>query len=218
MDNDFQTFEKALTSKDIAAMIGIAESTVRKYAASLEEAGYPFSKDGTGEKAARIFTDSDAMVMRHLKDLREKTNVAVEQAAQLIAAKHPKGMTKASDKHSRGMTQLAAFDATVQKTDFDEAINAIKERHEERYTVLAQKVDSLMELNKALLDRLDQRNAVISELAESLHAQKAIAAAGDGQREERERDRDQKLMHILRELQETKAAANKSVWKRIFGK
>lgn len=206
MENDFQTFEKALTSKDIAAMIGIAESTVRKYAAALEEAGYPFSKDGTGEKAARIFTESDAMVMRHLKELRERTNVPVEQAAQLISAKHPKGMI-----------QVAAFDATGVKPDYEAVINAINERHEERYTSLEEKVDSLMELNKALLDRLDQRDAVIGELAESLNAQKAIAAAGVDSREERERARDEKLMQILRELQETKAAANKPIWQRLFG-
>lgn len=207
MDNDFQTFEKALTSKDIAAMIGIAESTVRKYAAALEEAGYPFSKDGTGEKAARIFTEPDAMVMRHLKELREKTNIPVEQAAQLIASKHPKGMT-----------QVAAFDATASKIDYNTLINAINERHDERYTTLEDKVDSLMELNKKLLERLDQRDAVINELVESLNTQKAIANTGEDLKEERERERDQKLMQILRELQEAREEANKPVWKRIFGK
>lgn len=207
MENDFQTFEKALTSKDIAAMIGIAESTVRKYAAALEEAGYPFSKDGTGEKAARIFTEPDAMVMRHLKELREKTNIPVDQAAQLIASKHPKGMT-----------QVAAFDATASKIDYNTLINAINERHDERYTTLEDKVDSLMELNKKLLERLDQRDAVIGELVESLNTQKAIANTGEDLKEERERERDQKLMQILRELQEAREEANKPVWKRIFGK
>jgi DNA-binding transcriptional MerR regulator len=196
MNNDFQTFERALTSKDIAAMIDIAESTVRKYAAALEGAGYPFTKDGEGEKAARIFTESDAMVIRHLKDLREKTNIPVEQAAQLISAKHPKGMT-----------QVAAFDAIAPKVDLDAVINAINERHDKRYSDLETKVDSLMDLNKALLERLDKREQAA-----------AIAAASEDQREEREKERDAKLTQVLREIQEAKAAANKSVWSRLFGK
>ncbi|NHN33552.1 hypothetical protein [Paenibacillus agricola] len=207
MGNDFQTFEKALTSKDIAAMIGIAESTVRKYAAALEEAGYPFTKDGTGEKAARIFTEPDAMVMRHLKELREKTNIPVEQAAQLISSKHPKGMT-----------QAAAFNATALKPNYDTVINAINERHEERYTSLESKMDSLMELNKALLERLDKRDAVIQELAETLNTQKAIAAADEDRLEERDRKRDEQVTQILQEIREAKQLAGKSVWSRIFGK
>jgi hypothetical protein len=207
MNNDFQTFERALTSKDIAAMIDIAESTVRKYAAALEGAGYPFTKDGEGEKAARIFTESDAMVIRHLKDLREKTNIPVEQAAQLISAKHPKGMT-----------QVAAFDAIASKVDLDTVINAINERHDKRYSDLEAKVDSLMDLNKALLERLDEREQAVQRLTEIMTAQKAIAAASEDQREEREKERDAKLTHVLREIQEAKAAANKSVWSRLFGK
>jgi DNA-binding transcriptional MerR regulator len=207
MDNDFQTFEKALTSKDIAAMIGIAESTVRKYAAALEDAGYPFLKDGAGEKAARIFTESDAMVIRHLKELREKTNIPVEQAAQLVASKHPKGMT-----------QTMSFNAMAEKTDYDTVISAVNERHEERYTLLEEKMDSLMELNKALLDRLDKRDAVIHELAETLNTQKAIAAAGEDRQEERDRKRDEQVMQILQEIREAKHLAGKSVWSRLFGK
>lgn len=213
MENDFQSFEKALTSKDIAAMVGIAESTVRKYAAALEDAGYPFTKDGDGEKAARIFTGSDAMVMRHLKELREKANVPVEQAAQIVASKHPKGML-----------QVAAFDATAFRPNIDMLISTINERHEERYSALEMKVDEqsaqiekLIEMNSALFTALDELSTNNSRLTEIVTAQKAIAAGSEDQREERERLRDEKLTQVLREIQEAKAAANKSVWKRIFG-
>jgi hypothetical protein len=140
MEKEFRTFERVLTSKDIASMIDIAESTVRKYAAALESAGYPFTKDGEGEKAARIFTEADAMVIRHLKDLREKTNIPVEQAAQIVSSKHPKGMI-----------QIAAFEAIATKVDLDTVINDINERYDARYSGLEEKVDSLIDLNKAIL-------------------------------------------------------------------
>jgi DNA-binding transcriptional MerR regulator len=206
MNNDFTTFEKALTSKDIAAMVGIAESTVRKYAAALEDAGYPFTKDGAGEKAPRIFTEGDAMVMRHLKDLREKTNIPVEQAAQLISSKHPKGMT-----------QVAAFDDIAQKADLNMIINSINERHDERYTALEEKVNVLLEFNKALLERLEERENSLQNLTEIVTEQKSISAAGESRQEQRLREHDEKLTEVLREIREAKQQAGKSVWSRIFG-
>lgn len=209
MENDSQTFEKALTSKDIAAMIGIAESTVRKYAAALEDAGYPFTKDGDGEKAARIFTTADAMVIRHLKELREKTQIPVDQASQLIAAKHPK--------HSSTL-QVAAFDATVDKADIEAIVNVIHERHEERYSALELKVDALLEFNKALLERLDERDKAIQQLTDIVTSHKEIATVGASRQEERERERDAQVTQLLREIQETKQLVGRSVWKRMFGK
>jgi len=145
------------------------------------------------------------MVIRHLKDLRDKTNLPVEQAAQLISAKHPKGMT-----------QVTAFDAIAPKADIDTIINAINERHDKRYSHLEAKIDALMDLNKALLERLDEREQSVQQLTEIMMAQKAIAAAGE--REEREKERDAKITQVLREIQEAKVAANKSVWSRLFGK
>ncbi|MCR8636958.1 hypothetical protein [Paenibacillus radicis (ex Xue et al. 2023)] len=230
MDNDFQKFEKALTSKDIAAMIGIAESTVRKYAAALEDAGYPFTKDGDGEKAPRIFTESDAMVMRHLKELREKSNLPVEQAAQLISAKHPKGTL-----------QIAASNAIAPITDYNTIINAIHERHDKRFDALEEKINGINKFNEVLLERLDERDDVIRVLQEALAVQKALAAttestvqqqiqnavdtALDRHNERLKSDKAEMITYMREQLatkQEIAAAVeeerNKSIWKRIFGK
>jgi hypothetical protein len=75
-----------------------------------------------------------------------------------------------------------------------------------------------MELNKVLLERLDKRDTVIHELAETLNTQKAIAAAGEDRQEERDRKRDEQVMQILQEIREAKHLAGKSVWSRLFGK
>ena len=81
MGSDIQGSQKIYTTKEIATLLDMAISTVRKYAQQLEKSGYTIKK--TASKA-RTFTDNDIMVMRYLKDLRDKTNITVEQAASVV--------------------------------------------------------------------------------------------------------------------------------------
>lgn len=81
MDNDTQRSKKVYTTKEIATLLDMAISTVRKYAQQLEKSGYTITK--TASKA-RTFTENDIMVLRYLKDLRDKTNITVEQAAGIV--------------------------------------------------------------------------------------------------------------------------------------
>ena len=54
---------KEYSTKDIANMVDIAESTVRKYAQALEKAGYRFRKT---ENGSRIYTDNDVFVFKEV--------------------------------------------------------------------------------------------------------------------------------------------------------
>lgn len=81
MVNDIQQNEKAYTTKEIATLLDMAISTVRKYSQHLEKAGYIITKT---ESKARIFTAYDMMVLRYLKDLRDKTNITVDQATNIV--------------------------------------------------------------------------------------------------------------------------------------
>ncbi|PGT67181.1 hypothetical protein COD86_16645 [Bacillus cereus] len=58
----------------------IAESTVRKYAQSLEKAGYVFRKN---ENNTRIFTDIDELTFRDLIQARKEAGVNIDMAASL---------------------------------------------------------------------------------------------------------------------------------------
>lgn len=99
MDNDIQRAEKAYTTTEIATLLDMAISTVRKYAQHLERAGYVFTKK---KGNARIFTENDIMVLRYLKELRDKTNVTVDQATSIVIGRFSKdsAQSAATEKES----------------------------------------------------------------------------------------------------------------------
>lgn len=78
---------KELKSHDIAKTFGIAESTVRKYAQSLEKAGYVFRKN---ENNTRIFTDIDELTFRDLIQARKEAGVNLDMAASVAVIRRQK--------------------------------------------------------------------------------------------------------------------------------
>ncbi|MGX5576074.1 helix-turn-helix domain-containing protein [Bacillus toyonensis] len=78
---------KQLKSHDIAKTFGIAESTVRKYAQSLEKAGYVFRKN---ENSTRIFTDIDELTFRDLIQARNEAGVNLDMAASVAVIRRQK--------------------------------------------------------------------------------------------------------------------------------
>lgn len=78
---------KELKSHDIAKTFGIAESTVRKYAQSLEKSGYVFRKN---ENNTRIFTDIDELTFRDLIQARKEAGVNLDMAASVAVIRRQK--------------------------------------------------------------------------------------------------------------------------------
>ncbi|WP_110926785.1 hypothetical protein [Bacillus massiliglaciei] len=64
MRHDIQPNERAFSSKEVAAELGIATPTVRKYGQILERNGYEFLKDGD----RRIFVQADIQALIALRD------------------------------------------------------------------------------------------------------------------------------------------------------
>jgi hypothetical protein len=64
MRNNIQLNERAFSSKEVAEVVGIATSFVRKYGQILERNVYEFLKDGD----MRIFVQSDIEALIALRD------------------------------------------------------------------------------------------------------------------------------------------------------
>lgn len=131
MENDIQQVKKTYTTKDVATLLDMAISTVRKYAQYLEKAGYLIIKT---EGKARIFTESDIMVLRYLKELRDNTNITVEQATNVVV-----------EKFNKEEIQVASSEDT-----------AIIMQYEKRYEEMESKLNEQTELIKKLSVRLDK--------------------------------------------------------------
>jgi DNA-binding transcriptional MerR regulator len=72
--------ETGVTS-EIAKTLGVGASTLRKYAAALEEKGYVFER---AVNQSRIYTEMDVECFRHLKSLLRENNMTMTDAVETV--------------------------------------------------------------------------------------------------------------------------------------
>ena len=73
-------------SKDIANIVGIKPSTVRRYAQALEEAGYQFTKDDNDSRGTRIYFDEDIYFFQEMNKQSEETKVPIKSIAAMLVS------------------------------------------------------------------------------------------------------------------------------------
>lgn len=88
--------EKAYWARDVAQVLGISESTLRKYCLILEKAGYNFLR---GDNGRRAFLDRDVMALKKFQELSDKKGTTLDDAAVTVVAM--------IDKESDGSITLA---------------------------------------------------------------------------------------------------------------
>lgn len=66
---------------EIAKTLGVGASTLRKYAAALEEKGYVFER---AVNQSRIYTEQDIESFRHLKSLMRENNMTMAEAVENV--------------------------------------------------------------------------------------------------------------------------------------
>jgi hypothetical protein len=76
-----KNYETTYWNKELAGILGIGDSTLRKWCIELEKNGYEFFKDKQGNRA---FTDHDAIAMRKFKELVQTRQMTLENAANAV--------------------------------------------------------------------------------------------------------------------------------------
>lgn len=154
------------SSGDVATMIGIGATTVRKYALQLEKEGYHFSRSSNN---ARLFTSEDIMAVRYLKELREKTNITVEQAAAIVCEKFaPRNDSLSQEK--------------IDKKSNDQDFNELKQLIHQQNELLENLVQLLNRQQQYIDDQLMIRDrSLMHSINEKLEAQKLAAATEEAE-------------------------------------
>ncbi|MED0675257.1 DUF3967 domain-containing protein [Aneurinibacillus thermoaerophilus] len=75
-------FEKAYSTNEIATLLQIGDSTLRKWCIELEKNGYHFIRDDNDNRA---FVDHDVIVLRQLQEMTRGRKTTIGTAAMLIA-------------------------------------------------------------------------------------------------------------------------------------
>lgn len=143
--------ESYLKTADISKQTDLAESTVRKYAAALESAGYHFYKDGD----IRLFQREDIEAFLKIKELTKKAGIGVSHAATVFMAQSGHG--------TRSVAHVNADDKDITPAVSDNSMLleiATTQRLILEYLRESTEVKAEIREMKALLERMEeQKNA-----------------------------------------------------------
>lgn len=73
---------KAYTTTEVAAILGISQSTVRNYSIALEKHGYVIAKP----KRSRVFVEQDVATLTQMKELRASSKLPINDIAGMLGA------------------------------------------------------------------------------------------------------------------------------------
>jgi transposase-like protein len=148
MTEDFKQ-ERTYWSKEVADLLGIGSSTLRKWCIQLEERGYKFLRDA---QERRAFTERDVMALRSFRELTRDKGVTLENAADVV---------------------ISRFNPITTEDRTPSVLDELP-RSGERYEALMQKVDYLTEhtqkqeaFNQSLLELLKEQQAYIKNSIKS---------------------------------------------------
>lgn len=137
--------EKAYWNHEIAKVLGIGESTLRKWCIELEKNGYEFVK---GAKDSRAFLENDLQALTYFKQLTKTEKMPQETAAKSVVERFSKEI-------ENGRTIPVPFGNSQNSLYLEETVNQLLEHSKKQE-----------EFNKALIQRLEQQEKYISESLE----------------------------------------------------
>ncbi|MED0963276.1 DUF3967 domain-containing protein [Bacillus paramycoides] len=189
---------------DVANQLGIQSSTLRKYADVLEKEGYTFIKN---ERGHRKYREIDVMVFRKVINLKNDTDMTLENATKQVVAWHQGVEVMPLERHEIERYEEPDFNATMLQTMIQDQKEVIEKQNE-----------LLQELSKRLAEqdqRFTQRESELLGAIQSIQESQKLIAMNGSEDITKNQGRDEILMQTIREVQEVKkmiAASNDKKW------
>ncbi|TKA00667.1 DUF3967 domain-containing protein [Bacillus thuringiensis] len=193
--------EVVYTSSEVYTRLGVSGSTLRKYSDVLEREGYDVRKNNRGR---REYSEFDVVLIEQLVELSKQDGMTLEKSAKRVAK------------------QFGIHNMKEESQGLDSAPYQMQYQFQQQYSAMIEEINKmqqakLLEMEKRLGDRMDERNKLIEEdMKDRKEREERI--------EKRLEQRDDNLMKMVREIQEAKrtiisaqeeiaAAKKKSWWK-----
>lgn len=126
--------EQSYFGNEVAKVIGMGNSTVRKYSIALEEQGYVFQR---GINNSRVFYNKDILMLQRIMNIMNKKNMTLEQAVKLAVS--------SVDEDDR------TTPVTVETTDNNNSVTVLE------------RLERLEQINIKLVQKLEEQQRIISE-------------------------------------------------------
>ena len=146
MSDKTQQIQAVYSSSDVAITLKIQESTLRKYCLILEKNGYEFLKNENGHRA---FFDADSIVLKKFIELKNGSDMTLEQAAKSVVAwKNGTDITKGDTEDSQYIARY---------NDLLEGFTSFKENQEKFNQELLKQLQQQQEYISNKLEERDQK-------------------------------------------------------------
>jgi DNA-binding transcriptional MerR regulator len=189
---------------EVAEQLGIQSSTLRKYADVLEKEGYTFIKN---ERGHRKYRESDVMVFRKVINLKNDTDMTLENATKQIVSWHQGVEVLPLERHEIERYEEPDFNATTLQMMLQDQNEVIEKQNE-----------LLQELNRRLVEqdqRFAQRESELLSAIQTIQESQTLIATNTSEDVAKNQGRDEMLMQTIREVQEVKkmiAASKDKKW------
>jgi biotin operon repressor len=167
MESNLNNIEMAYATKEVAEMLGIAKTTIRKYSQMLEDAGYEFIKNGD----RRVYVNADLTALEKMK-----TSDKIEHTAIELANKQKEKKQRKSDIESdfdKAISSVLPSNTTALELKESEKIAFMEKQYAQlmqtfkhmavEYAATREKVDSIEENTSEILSTM---NEVVKRLDE----------------------------------------------------
>lgn len=143
---DFDLGDISYDTLKVSKILGVQESTVRKYCALMVKNGYRFSKNKVGH---RVFYDRDIEIIREIVDLKNE-GVMLEEAVKTVLSAHREDISNTTD-----ITDLSTINANYSRLleEFETFRNVQIEFNQQ----LIQKLESQSDYIKKMIEERDKR-------------------------------------------------------------
>jgi DNA-binding transcriptional MerR regulator len=155
------------TSSDVSTLLKIQESTLRKYALMLSEAGYKFHK---GKNGHRGYFEKDVIVLKRLIETKNHPDMTLKQACNAVMSWV--NSSSVTDDDTRDISQNNRYSES-----YNELLNEFHDYKKQQEEFNRKLLERLDQQHKYIEDRLDKRDEqLMSALRESQETKRLLLA------------------------------------------
>lgn len=191
--------------EDIATVLNIKPSTLRKYSLLLEQSGYTFKKNAQGH---RWYSDTDLMALRKFITLKDSSGMTLEDSAEAVflwsKTESIAGRATLSEA-TQGDTER--HETAINELTLEERLLRLIQHQQQTIDRMAQSIQKQEEQNGQILEEVKTLKGSLQPLdTPSSEQQKIASAESPSQQEESEPETV------------TPTKDNRSLWARIWNK
>ena len=172
MSNEEMIFDTLMVSN----ILGVQESTIRKYCALMQKHHYEFNKNSVGH---RIFYPKDIEILKQIIELKNNSSLTLNEAVKTIL--------------SSDIDDITDIESTSNH-DYNKLLNEFKTFQDEQMNFNKRLLEQLEKQNNYIKNSLEERDRnLMFLLKESMESKKQLAVAIDELKQENEKKKKRSI-------------------------